>query len=338
MFYMRVDIISNSWVLLIVTLHTQAATVRMRIWRALKASGCAPLRDGAYLLPGGADHQVLLRGLGVECERVGGGARLLHVLPVNDDEALSYRQLFDRREEFADQRRAWKDAAKELSNQAYPDIAKVHKRLQREFEALKSIDFFPSDASAEAESAWVEFSERVDAVLSPDEPRETAGQIPLLDISSYQGRVWATRRGLWVDRVASAWLIQRFIDKQASFQWLAKASDCPRTALGFDFDGATFTHIGDRVTFETLMASFGLDGDPSLTRLATMVHALDVGGDPVPEAGGFEAVLAGARERLPDDDALLADMSAVLDSLYAHFHQDQAAKTRKGGGRSQVPN
>jgi hypothetical protein len=288
------------------------------------------------MLPTGADRQALLRGLGEECERVGGGAWLMHVQSVNEDEASAYRQLFDRREEYDEQRQAWKDAAKALSSQSLPDVAKTHKRLQREFEALKAIDFFPSEASAKADAAWAEFSERVGAVLSPDEPRETSGEIPRLDASSYQGRVWATRRSLWVDRVASAWLIQRFIDKQARFQWLAKISDCPRTALGFDFDGATFTHVGDRVTFETLMATFGLDDDPALKRLARMVHGLDVGGDQAPEAGGFEAVLAGARERLPDDDALLAEMSAVLDSLHAHFGQDVPGKARKVSGRSRI--
>jgi len=316
---------------LIVTLPTQAATVRMRVWRALRAGGCAPLRDGAYMLPTGADRQALLRGLGTECEQAGGGAWLMHVQSVDEDETSAYRQLFDRREEYDEQRRAWKDASKALSSQALPDVAKMHKRLQREFEALKAIDFFPSEASAKAEAAWNEFSERVDAVLSPDEPRETSGDIPRLEASAYQGRVWATRRGLWVDRVASAWLIRRFIDKQARFQWLAKVSDCPRTALGFDFDGATFTHVGERVTFETLMAAFGLEEDAALGRLAAMVHGLDVGGDQVPEAVGFEAVLAGARERLPDDDALLAEMSAVLDSLHAHFGQDATGKSRKVG-------
>jgi hypothetical protein len=133
---------------------------------------------------------------------------------------------------------------------------------------------------------------------------------------------------LWVDRVASAWLIRRFIDRKARFRWLAKPSDCPKSALGFDFDGATFTHVDDHVTFETLMASFGLDSDPALASLAAMVHQLDVGGEPVPEARGFEAVLAGARERTPDDDALLAEISVVLDSLYAHFGREAArAKT-----------
>ena len=158
--------------------------------------------------------------------------------------------------------------------------------------------------------------------------------MPRLDAGLYQGRTWATRRRLWVDRVASAWLIRRFIDHEANFLWLVQTSDCPKQALGFDFDGATFTHVAERVTFETLMASFGLEADPGLARLATMVHALDIGGEPVPEAKGFEAVMAGARERLnDDDDALLAEMSSVLDSLYAHFAHEAQRGHDKGNKR-----
>jgi hypothetical protein len=148
-----------------------------------------------------------------------------------------------------------------------------------------------------------------------------AGGIARLDASSYQGRTWATRRRPWVDRVASAWLIQRFIDRDARFQWLSQPSDCPKGALGFDFDGAAFTHVGERVTFETLMASFDLEQDAALMRVAALVHQLDVGGEPVAEAAGFEAVLAGAHQRLDEDDALLAEMSKMLDSLYAYFQQ-----------------
>ncbi len=176
-------------------------------------------------------------------------------------------------------------------------------------------------------------SKRIASLLSPDEPHDTDGAIPRLDASQYQGRTWATRRRLWVDRVASAWLIRRFIDRGARFEWLARPSDCPKSALGFDFDGATFTHVGDRVTFETLLASFGLDGDAALVRLGALVRALDTGGDPVPEAKGFEAVMAGARERLTDDDALLAEMSAVLDSLYSHFTRETLRGSDKGGTR-----
>ncbi len=134
-------------------------------------------------------------------------------------------------------------------------------------------------------------------MLSPGEPHGVAGSIPRRDPTQYQGRHWATRRHLWVDRVACAWLVRRFIDPHATFVWLEDIRQCPDDVLGFDFDGATFTHIGDRVSFEVLLASFGLDEDKGLARLGQMVHVLDIGGTPVAEASGFEAMLAGARER-----------------------------------------
>jgi hypothetical protein len=324
---------SATWLLLIVSLPTSSATARMRIWRALKALGCVALRDGAYLLPAMSEHEDALRRLADECTGESGSAWLMHVQARSPDESATYRQLFDRSEEYAELRKSWKEANRGLGELGATELSRLQRKLQREFDAVRAIDFFPGDASAEVEAAWADLSKRIDGLLSPDEPHESRGRIPKLDASKYQSRTWATRRRLWVDRVASAWLIRRFIDREARFQWLAKPSDCPKRALGFDFDGATFTHVGDRVTFETLMASFGLEADPGLARLATIVHALDIGGDPVPEAKGFEAVMAGARERLSDDDALLAEMSAVLDSLYAHFVREAQRNNDKASKR-----
>lgn len=313
---------STLWLLLVVSLPTQSATARMRIWRNLKTLGCAALRDGAYLLPDGQEREQSLQALTQECLREGGTAWLMQVQPRTADDELAYRALFDRSEPYADLRKAWKEAGRTLPSLAPAELAKLQRRLLRDYEAVQETDFFPGDASAETLAAWTEFNQRIEGLLSPDEPTETKGLIPRLDIAQYQGRTWATRKRLWVDRVASAWLIRRFIDTEARFRWLAKPSDCPKSALGFDFDGASFTHVGERVTFETLMASFGLESDAALLRLAALVHQLDVGGEPVPEAIGFEAVMAGARERLSDDDALLAEMSTVLDSLYAHFGRE----------------
>ncbi len=318
---------STVWLLLVVSLPTGSATPRMRIWRALKALGCMALRDGAYLAPAGAQREQALQGLADECVREGGSAWLMQVVPRSGDEDATYRQLFDRSSEFADLRSSWKDTNRGLAAMEPAELVRLQRKLQREFDALREIDFFPTDASIEAEAAWTDLAKRIEGILSPDEPHEVAAQIQRLSIDAHQARTWATRQRLWVDRVASAWLIKRFIDPAGTFKWLAKPSDCPRTALGFDFDGATFTHVGNRVTFETLMASFGLESDAALMRLARMVHQLDVGGDPVPEAAGFEAMLAGARELVPDDDALLIEMSSVLDSLYAHFERE-AAKTK----------
>lgn len=319
---------SASWLLLVVSLPTSGATARMRIWRGLKALGCAAMRDGAYLLPADEDREQALQALAEDCLREGGSAWLMAVQPRSAEEQTAYRQLFDRHADYAELRQAWKEANAGLAALSPVELTRLQRKQQREFDALRAIDFFPGEAAVEAEAAWADFNKRIESLLSPDEPQETEGLIPQLALSDYQGRVWATRRRLWVDRVASAWLICRFIDKEARFQWLAKPSDCPKRALGFDFDGAAFTHVGNRVTFETLMASFGLETDAALMRLAAIVHALDVGGAPVPEAIGFEAVMSGARERLTDDDALLAEMSTVLDSLYAHFQRDNNDKAK----------
>ncbi|MCW7541387.1 chromate resistance protein [Aquabacterium sp. A7-Y] len=315
-----------SWLLFVVSLPTKSATARMRVWRALKAAGCAALRDGAYLLPGDATRQEALRQLGEECRNEGGNAWLLAVQPLHSDEEAVFRQLFDRTEDYQTLRRSWKDATATLSGLAAAELLRLQRKLQREYDALRSIDFFPGEGSVEAQAAWAELCARISRLLSPDEPNDTSGAVPRLQATAYQGRTWATRRRPWVDRVASAWLIRRFIDPHARFEWLEQPSDCPKEALGFDFDGAAFTHVGERVTFETLMAAFGLEGDAALMRLAALVHVLDVGGEPVPEAAGFEAVMGGARERVADDDALLDEMSQVLDSLYAHF-EGQGART-----------
>lgn len=312
-------IASAAWLLLVVSLPTQGATARMRIWRALKAQGCVALRDGAYLQPAGREREQALQDLADECIREGGSAWLMAVQPRSAEEEGAYRQLFDRSADYDELRKSWKELSRTLTTLATPELARLQRKLQREYDALRTIDFFAGEAALEAEAAWIDLGKRIERLLSPDEPHETQGGIPRLDASQYQGRTWATRRRLWVDRVASAWLIRRFIDRDARFRWLAAPADCPKSALGFDFDGARFTHVGDRVSFETLLASFGLEDDPALRRLGAMVHQLDVGGEPVPEAVGFEAVMAGARERLDDDDALLREMGTVLDSLYAHF-------------------
>jgi hypothetical protein len=301
------------------TENEETPTARMRIWRAVKALGCASLRDGVYLLPRSDLHLEALQALASDCVKEGGAAWVAAVEPLGDS---GYEALFDRHDDYAALRQAWKEQAVTLAQMQPAELARLQRKLEREYDALRAIDFFPGEASVETDAAWLDFNARLQRILSPDEPQDIDGTIPRLDKADYQGRVWATRKRLWVDRVASAWLIRRFIDPKARFQWLVKPADCPKKALGFDFDGAAFTHVGQRVTFETLMASFGLDDDAALVRMGALVHSLDIGGEPVAEAKGFEAVLAGARERLTDDDALLAEMSGVLDSFYAHFERE----------------
>lgn len=312
---------STRWHLLIASLPTTGATARMRLWRAIKTLGCAPLRDGAYLLPDRPGHAGTLAELAEQTNAGGGEAWLVKVEPRNDEDEQAFLARFDRRKEHGELLELVAEAKKGLASQAPSDIAKTLKKLAKERDAIRRIDFFPNEASLDAEAAWADFAEKANAILSPGEPQPQARDLRVLPAQEYQGRTWATRRRLWVDRVASAWLIQRFIDSEAKFLWLDSPADCPADALGFDFDDATFTHVGDKVTFEVLVASFGLPSTPGMEKLSALVHVLDAGGEAPPEAAGFEAILTGARARLADDDAFLAEVGTILDSLYAHYRK-----------------
>ena len=314
--------IPSNWLLLVVSLPTDSATARMRIWRALKSLGCGALRDGAYLLPDRTAQQRQLSELAAETLREGGSAWLLTVQAQSTADNEAYCSLFDRSAEMTQFVEGLTRVRRTLDGLTAADINRALRKLRREYDALCSTDYFPSQASAAAQAAWMDFIHVAEALLSPGEPQATNAPIVLLDVAAFQGRLWATRRHLWVDRVASAWLIQRFIDQQARFAWVDTPAECPPEALGFDFDQARFTHVGERVTFEVLVVSFGLGQDTGLLRLGAMVHTLDVGGTFVPEASGFEAMLSGARQRARDDDQLLQEISLVLDSLYQHFSSE----------------
>jgi len=320
---------SNEWLLLVLTLPTDNATARMRFWRALKAKGCAVLRDGVYLLPASEPAEGELLDLGKNIGEAGGAAHLVRVAGRNSDQQAEFRSLFDRVDEYAAFARSLAEARKTLADLSPAEITRLMRRAGKDFEAISSIDFFPNETSTQAEAAWQDFVVLANTVLSPGEPSQAEGAITVLRREDHQGRTWATRQRLWVDRVASAWLIRRFIDSQARFLWLASPGACPADVLGFDFDGAAFSHVGDRVTFEVLVASFGLEEEPGLLKLGTLVHALDIGGPVVPEAIGFEAVMTGAKARALSDDEMLSEMSNVLDSLLAHFAATEKAVTGK---------
>lgn len=319
----------STWLLLVLTLPTENATARMRFYRALKAKGCGVLRDGVYLLPDSAPHEAMLRDLADAIAASGGTAHLLRLPGLDAAQEDEFRTLFDRAGEYETFVRSLAEARKTVAGQPAAGLTRLLRRLRKDYETIQAIDYFPGEAATRAEAAWQDFVGLVDTVLAPGEPHRAEGAILRRLPDAYQGRLWATRRRMWVDRVASAWLIRRFIDTQSRFLWLTSPEACPEDAVGFDFDGAAFTHVGERVTFEVLLASFGLDDDPALLRLGEIVHALDVGGPAAPEAAGFEAVMAGTRERVENDDQLLEQMSPVLDALYTHF----ASSAKESSGR-----
>lgn len=303
------------WISLITSLPTENTTVRMRAWRALKASGAAVLRDGVYVLPETGTCRATLDGLAADVRDAGGTAL---VLRMEEPPQADFRGLFDRSADYAALLAEVARVRQTLGAGDPPDALKQTRKLRKALGSLGEIDFFPGEARRQAEAAVVELELACARAAAPDEPRAVEGPIARLALADHQGRTWATRQRPWVDRLASAWLIQRFIDRQARLQWLADPQDCPADALGFDFDGARFSHVDARVTFEVLLASFGLE-QPALVRLGQLVHFLDVGGVQPPEAAGVESVLAGLRDAITDDDQLLATAHAVFDGLLASF-------------------
>ncbi len=312
------------WSLLLVTLPTQPNAVRLRIWRALKALGCAAMRDGAYLLP--LAHADALEALADEVRQHGGTASVLTLSPKDEAQRLEILAQFDRVQAYTGWYEALRGAQAALAAPTSPITeTEARRRVRGVADALAAIiriDYYPGAPAQQAESDLAVLRRAFDSQFSKGEPQPSPGKIARLDIARYQGKRWATRARPWVDRMASAWLITRFIDKEARFVWLQDPGKAPRNVLGFDYHGARFTHVGEpgneRVSFEVLMASFALDADPQLVSIAQAVHCLDAGGIPVALAAGLEAILGGLRELNADDDALINATGAVFDALYAN--------------------
>lgn len=276
------------------------------------------LRDGAYLLP---DLPVCREALSAVERDILDSEGYACLLPVCDPQGERFIPLFTRAEDYT-KLRAEIDA--QLS-QLTPDTALVAMRqarkLRKAFTQIQDIDFFPDAAQQQTDAQLRELEVGISRALSKDEPSSQEQDITRLSMAEFKGRVWVTRHRPWVDRLASAWLILRFIDPAARILWLSSPDDCPSDALGFDFDGANFSHVGNRVTFETLQASFALEA-PGLWRMAALVHYLDVGGVQPAEATGVERVLAGLRASIEDDDQLLAAACAIFDGLLVAFGKE----------------
>jgi hypothetical protein len=317
--------VDDRWIILIATQPTGNAAVRMRVWREVRSRGAAILRDGVYLLPSRPELAAAFSTLAAAVESAGGSA---HVLNANANEAqgAEWRRLFDRTTEYTELLAQVRDRSLRVK-QSVAAARAACRELEEQYAVISGTDYFAGAGRDQVAQALADWRAQIERRASPDEPIPQARTIRRLQREDFQGRVWATRRGVWIDRVASAWLIRRFIDGDARFVWIARPEVKPKRAIGFDFDGAQFTHQQGRVTFEVLLASFGLDEDAALVRLGNMIHALDVGGIAPPEAAGLEAVLTGQRRLFADDDEFLGAASNVFEACYAAFSQERAQES-----------
>jgi hypothetical protein len=306
-----------NWLVYVAGLPTDDPAARMRVLRTLESLGCAVLREGAYLLPDNPTTRQALTRLSEYVGKLSGSSHVLSVTAVDQAQVIAFRGLFDRSAKYEELVKAVEGLRSGFGVSEPSAIARVLNKQRREFDAISTLDFFPSESQARAARALSETEEEVRKMMFPDAPKATdrvtqSGR-------NYLKRHWATRKPLWTDRLASAWLIRRFIDPEARMLWLDKGQDCPPTAVGFAFDGAPFSNTSQKVTFEELLTGFGLDKNATLVRIGSLVHYLDAGGTPIAEAAGVDTLLQGARRRSNTEDELLSECEKTFDLLYEAY-------------------
>ena len=315
------------WLLFVHQLPSHPSNLRVTTWRRLQQLGAIPLKQAVYALPDTPDAREDFEWLKTEVKAAGGDATVFAADHVDSrsDEALveEFRQA--RQETYARLAREVETALKRASTARRPKgtRAPAMRRLLDIFRervvSAEKIDFFGSAGRDRVVTMLHQFEERVSGPKRPLEPAEThsAGKM-----TSFQARAWITRPRPGVDRMASAWLIRRFIDGQARFAFAADLASVPAHGVPFDMFGAEFSHQGEGCTFETLCSVFGVKA-PAISRLAAIVHDLDLKDSKfgAPECGTVSAMIEGLQLAYHDDDALLEQGMTLFDSLYRSFEQ-----------------
>jgi len=310
------------WLLLIHQLPRKPDYFRVKIGRRLERLGAVAIKNSIYVIPYSThaveDFQWLLR----EIADGGGEASICRAEFVDgltdgeieqllrDARAHDYEEIASRARALLRQLPAGRAVSEERRRRLQADLARIRSRL----DALSKIDFFDARASSPALSLIQSIEDRLTAPRARESSRATPG----LANSDIHGRTWVTREGIFVDRIASAWLIRRFIDPDARFKFVAPEGYRPRDGeLRFDMYEAEYTHEGDRCTFETLLRRFRIE-DPALADIAEIVHAIDLrdGKFERDDARGIERVLAGIAAAYPDDVQRLERGAALFDDLY----------------------
>ena len=306
------------WLLLIHHLPGKPDYLRVKVRRRLTRLGAVPLKNSVYVLPDSEsaceDFQWLLR----EIVADGGEAALCaseFVEGITDEEI---RALFQRERdaEYAAIIEAASEAAHTRAVDGTDTPPARHAMLQRRLRDAQAIDFFDAPRRAEAVAAVAALVPSRSAV-SKD---QSSGEPPM-------NGVWVTRRGIKVDRIASAWLIRRSIDPAAHFKFVDPTGYEPEPGeLRFDMFDGEYTHDGPRCTFETLLARFNLR-DPALATIGEIVHDVDCK-DALfgrPEAAGLAAFIEGIVAMTNDDTTRLERGAVMFDALYAALSQGAPA-------------
>jgi hypothetical protein len=325
--YRKNDNRSQGWLLFFYSAPSKPVSNRMKIWRKLSKAGTVQLKGAVYILPMNEEHYEFFQWLVSEVSSMGGEAAFTRIETIDSIKDNEIKALFNERQEGAYQEiskalddldtrvNSIRKGSKSQDGQAFSgQLAKARKNYE---EALKT-DFFFSKTGAVLQS-------RIDALnavikgLAGSVAKSKPVSVSSNKTEDYQGRIWVSRKRPFVDRMASAWLIRRFIDKRGAFK-LMDEKDLAAAGKGdvtFDVSGGAFTHLGDLCTFEVLVKSFGLK-DKAVRKIAEIVHELDIKDDKYhnPETRGLEEILSGLRKAVKDDNKLLEKGMAIFEMLY----------------------
>ncbi|HET9532643.1 MAG TPA: chromate resistance protein ChrB domain-containing protein, partial [Blastocatellia bacterium] len=204
-------------------------------------------------------------------------------------------------------------------------------RLHKELERVILIDFFDAPGRRTAVTAYERCRAALKATQSRSErlAKARSTKTAALDLTKYQGQRWVTRRNLFIDRLASIWLIKRFIDKRPRFHFVSEG-ETVEGAIRFDMYGAEFTHQGDSCTFETMLNLFGLGDDAGLQAVAEIVHDIDLKDNKFNrlEAPGLSAVIRGLADTLKGDRKLIQQCNPIFDGLYESFSRETEQRVK----------
>ena len=316
------------WLLLIHQLPAKPAYARVKVWRRLQALGAVTVKGAVYALPANSETQEDFAWLAKEIVESGGEAMICEAALVEGFSDHEMQALFDqaRDEDYAriaeEAREIAARQSEEMADRELADLATQVARLRKQLDAVVAIDFFGANGRLAAQGlvSGLEVALQKEDAVTAAEPAPAPGPL--------NNRTWVTRKGVQIDRIASAWLIRRFIDQGARFKFVPSSGYEPEAGeLRFDMFEGEFTHRGDRCTFEVLLAHAALS-DPALGAIGEIVHDVDLKDDKYgrAETAGVKSLITGIATPGADDEQRLARGAVLLDGLYDSFAIKQGNK------------
>lgn len=316
------------WLLFFYSAPAKPVKNRMKIWRRLSRAGALHLKGAVYILPYSDENYELCQWLVSEITSMGGAGDFVKVGKIETIKNKEIIELFNqqRGQDYSSIKKGLEELERKINSIKKGGIrdddkglSEQFKKYSKDFEEIHKIDFFTSKTGIDLKKEIKAAGEEVKR-FTGFKPKKAEFPQPVKNVKDYQGRVWITRKRPFVDRMASAWLIKRFIDKKALFRFIdeKKTENIDKKSITFDIKGGEFTHRGDMCTFEVIVKSFNLK-DKALKKIAEIVHEIDMkdGKYESKESKGIEDVLTGIRKTIKNDAAALEKGMAIFEMLYA---------------------